>query len=363
MNSPVSHAQAGNASPGPDRMGAGLRPARSLKATSARDMPSCARATFVPVPDCSCRGTVIRLSPFRRTCLPARNRQWCPTQMLTEDLVRNALRAVKYPGYSRDIVSFGLVKEVAVQQGAISVALQLTSSQTEAAKQIKAESERALKALPGVTAVHVEIRQPAGTQSGAQSPWSHQNRVPGLRRIVAVASGKGGVGKSTVRSTWPAPCSSWARGSGCWIAIFTVPASPDDGHPRDVHRQRRRRRWCRPSNHGVKLMSMGLLLEGDQPVIWRGPDDHEDHPAVHHARSIGANWIICWWICRPAPGTPSSRFARPCPLDGGVIVTTPQEASLGVVRKGIAMFQKVNVPILGIDREHELLHHPDGRAG
>ena len=145
--------------------------------------------------------------------------------MLTEDLVRTALRAVKYPGYSRDIVSFGLVKEVAVQQGAISVALQLMSSQTEAAKQIKAESERALKALPGVTAVHVEIRQPAGTQSGAQSPWSHQNRVPGLRRIVAVASGKGGVGKSTVSVNLACALQRLGSRSACWTAIFTAPAS------------------------------------------------------------------------------------------------------------------------------------------
>src|SRR5438105_2121544 len=119
--------------------------------------------------------------------------------MLTEDDIKNALKAVKYPGFSRDIISFGIVKEISAGNGAVSVAMELTSNSPEAAQQIKTESERVLRGLPGVNAVHVDVRQKPGAQTpgGAQGPQGHQNKVPGIRRIVAVASGKGGVGKST----------------------------------------------------------------------------------------------------------------------------------------------------------------------
>src|SRR5438477_525674 len=116
--------------------------------------------------------------------------------MLTEDDIRTALKAVKYPGYSRDIISFGLVKQIATQNGTVSIALELTAAAPEIAQQIKTESERALKALPGVTDVRIEIRQKQAAQAASpQGPWSQQNKVPGIKRIIAIASGKGGVGK------------------------------------------------------------------------------------------------------------------------------------------------------------------------
>ena len=119
--------------------------------------------------------------------------------MLTQDTITNALRAVKYPGYSRDIVSFGLVKDVAANNGAVSVTLQLTSGNAELAQQIKADCERVIKALPDVKLAQVEVKLPAGPQAagGAASSMLKQNKVPGIARLVAVASGKGGVGKST----------------------------------------------------------------------------------------------------------------------------------------------------------------------
>src|SRR3954447_15017900 len=121
---------------------------------------------------------------------------------MTPELVTNALKNVKYPGYSRDIVSFGLVKDVVANQGAVSVAIQLTSGNAEIAQHIKTESEKAIRALPGVQHVHVNVLMPAapapGTAPVQNSPFQQQNKVPGIRRIVAVASGKGGVGKSTV---------------------------------------------------------------------------------------------------------------------------------------------------------------------
>ena len=117
--------------------------------------------------------------------------------MLTQDDIKNALKAVKYPGFSRDIVSFGLIKEVSAANGAVSVVMQLTTSNPEAARQIKEDSERILKALPEVKQAHVEVRQPAGGPAAAPGALASQNRVPGVKRVIAIASGKGGVGKST----------------------------------------------------------------------------------------------------------------------------------------------------------------------
>src|SRR5580704_191892 len=117
--------------------------------------------------------------------------------MPTQADIQDALKAVKYPGFSRDIVSFGLVKDVSIANGAVSVALQLTSPNPDAARQIKAEAEQLLKKLPGVSHVVVEVRQPAAGSAPAGGAFAGQTRVPGVKRIIAVASGKGGVGKST----------------------------------------------------------------------------------------------------------------------------------------------------------------------
>src|SRR4051812_11316368 len=116
--------------------------------------------------------------------------------MITEDQIRDALRAVKYPGFSRDIISFGVVKQIAVNSGAINVQMDLNSPNREAAQQIKTDSERVLRTLPGATHVFVEVKtSSAAAGQPAQSPWTGQARMPGVRRVVAVASGKGGVGK------------------------------------------------------------------------------------------------------------------------------------------------------------------------
>src|SRR5260370_25923922 len=112
-------------------------------------------------------------------------------EMVIEEDIKNALKAVKYPGYSRDIVSFGLVKEVAVNNGAVSLTMQLTGGSAEVAQQIKTESERVLKALAGVEKVYVEVRhQGKPAASGAQRPWDNQNKVPAIHRIGAVANGQ-----------------------------------------------------------------------------------------------------------------------------------------------------------------------------
>ena len=280
--------------------------------------------------------------------------------MLTENDIRNALKAVKYPGYSRDIVSFGLVKDIAVKNGVLSVSMQLTTNNPEAAHQIKAESERALTALPGVTAVHVEMKQPAGAQAaGAQNPWAQQNKVPGIRRIVAVASGKGGVGKSTVSVNLACGLQHLGITVGLLDCDIYGPSIPLMMGVHERPTISAEEKMVPPSNHGVKLMSMGFLIEDDQPVIWRGPMIMKTIQQFISAVDWGE---LDFLLVDLPPGTGDAQLSlcQTVPLDGGVIVTTPQEAALGVVRKGIAMFQKVNVPILGIVENMSYFTTPAG---
>jgi ATP-binding protein involved in chromosome partitioning len=281
--------------------------------------------------------------------------------MATEDDIKNVLRNVKYPGFSRDIVSFGLIKEISAKNGAVSVAMELTANSPGAAEQIKAESERALKTLPGVNAVHVEVRQKAGAQTpgGGQSPFANQNKVPGIRRIVAVASGKGGVGKSTCSVNLACGLTYLGARVGLLDCDIYGPSIPlmMGIHERPTISETEK--LVPPSNHGVKLMSMGFLLEDDQPVIWRGPMIQKTIQQFVMAVEWGE---LDFLLVDLPPGTGDAQLSlcQIVPLDGGVIVTTPQEAALGVVRKGIAMFEKVNVPILGIVENMSYFTTPNG---
>ena len=274
--------------------------------------------------------------------------------MATEQQVTEALRTVRYPGYSRDIVSFGLVKEISTNEGAVSVVLQVTGGSPEVAAQLKAHSEQALRSLPDVNNVYVQVRQ-QGAPPSAMQP----NKLPGVKRIVAVASGKGGVGKSTASTNLACglahlgatvgllDCDIYGPSIPLMMGIHQKPTLTEGG------------KMVPLVNYGVKIMSIGFLLEGDQPVIWRGPMIMKTIQQFFGAVEWGE---LDYLLVDLPPGTGDAQLSlcQTVPLDGGVIVTTPQEASLAVVRKGIAMFQKVNVPILGIIENMSYFTAPNG---
>jgi ATP-binding protein involved in chromosome partitioning len=278
-----------------------------------------------------------------------------------QDSVVAALKSVKYPGYSRDVVSFGLVKNVTVNNGAASVTLELSTPNQDVARQLKADCESIIRSVPGVTHAHVEIRMPAVAQAAAApGPWANQNKVPGIARIVAVASGKGGVGKSTCSVNIACALKQLGRQVGLLDCDIYGPSIPLMMGIRQRPTISPDQKMVPPANYGIKLMSMGFLIDDDSPVIWRGPMIMKTVQQFFHSVDWGA---LDYLLVDLPPGTGDAQLSlcQTVPLDGGIIVTTPQEASLGVVRKGIGMFEKVNVPILGIVENMSYFTAPGGQ--
>ncbi|MGE3308849.1 MAG: Mrp/NBP35 family ATP-binding protein [Limisphaerales bacterium] len=297
--------------------------------------------------------------------------------MPSNEQILGALKGVKYPGFSRDIVSFGLVKEARTDQGTVHVLLQLTSGNADVGRQIQVECESALRALPDVRSVQVEVRVPPGAApsaasragttgapagpgpAGGANPWANQNQVPGVRRVVAVASGKGGVGKSTVSVNLACAFHHLGLRTGLLDCDIYGPSIPLMMGCKDRPDVTEDQKLIPPDRHGVRLMSIGFLIDDDQPVIWRGP------MIVKTIQQflLQTDWRdldVLFVDLPPGTGDAQLTLCQTVPLDGGVVVTTPQEASLGVVRKGIAMFQKLNVPVLGIVENMSYFTAPDG---
>jgi ATP-binding protein involved in chromosome partitioning len=278
---------------------------------------------------------------------------------ITEESVLSALRTVKYPGYSRDIVSFGIVKGVQIDGAAVGVLIELTTTSSEVGQRIADDARAALRdAIPGLSDAHVRVQVP--TAAAATTPGTGaKNRVPGLARIVAVASGKGGVGKSTCSVNLACAL----RGLGARVGLLdcdiygpSIPLMMGLNRRPEISPEEK---LVPPVAHGVKLMSMGFLIGPDQAVIWRGPMIQKTiHQFIHQVDWGELDYLLV--DLPPGTGDAQLSLCQSVPLDGGVIVTTPQEASLGVVRKGVAMFEKVGVPILGIVENMCGFTAPDG---
>src|SRR5436190_2401594 len=266
--------------------------------------------------------------------------------MPSEDEIRSALSHVKYPGFSRDIVSFGLIKAVRVEGKNVEVDISLATRDANLPRQIHEEATRALKALPGIGEVKLnfDIKEPPTAQ---QQATSAQSSIPGVKHVIAIASGKGGVGKSTVSANLAIALSkTGARVGLCDCDLYGPSIAHMFGtneHPYADDEQR----IIPIKKHGLQLMGMGFLLEDDSPVIVRGP------MATRYTQQFLRQ---CAWdnldylILDLPPGTGDIQLTivQTVALSGAVIVTTPQEVALIDARKAAAMFAKVNVSILGL---------------
>ncbi len=289
---------------------------------------------------------------------------------LDKESVQKALGQIRYPGYSRDIVSFGLVKGIEVTlDGKVSVGLAVTSADPEVPKKLYAEIEAALKALgarqPEIAiTVTVPKGSPAAAAPAAPTKLPADAGVGQVKHIIAVASGKGGVGKSTFAVNLACALARDLAEKGrpgrvglmdCDIFGPSVPlmigvnARPHlDGDT-----------LIPLENFGVKIMSMGLLIDADAPVVWRGPMIMKT--ISQFATNVRWGELDVLLIDLP-PGTGDAQLsiAQSMALSGAIIVTTPQTAAVSVALRGAAMFAKVGVPILGVAENMSFLEAADG---
>ena len=266
-----------------------------------------------------------------------------------EAKVWEALKTVRFPGMSRDVVSFGFVRSVAAEGGDVRVAIEMTTRDAAAGEQVRADAERAIRAVPGVSSVAVETRTtapPSREESAAKAIARDPSLIPEVRSVVAVASGKGGVGKSTVAVNLALALARAGRRTGLLDVDIYGPSIPTMFGIADRpvvidNRIQPFQRW------GVKVMSLGFVLETDTPVIWRGPMVMRAIEQMLGDVDWGELDVL---VLDLPPGTGDAQLTvtQKIPLSGAVIVTTPQDVALIDARKGLAMFRKVDVPVLGL---------------
>jgi ATP-binding protein involved in chromosome partitioning len=288
---------------------------------------------------------------------------------LTPAFVREALREVAYPGLTRDIVSLGLVGDIQIRESAVQVVLSVSSRNEASREQLMASVHDRLRAL-GAAGIDVRVRSPE--TPGARDPWADRGHLPGVRRIVAVGSGKGGVGKSTVAVNLAIALRDRGANVGILDADIYGPSVPmmlgiEDGAKRV--RMTEDRVILPLEAHGISLVSFGFFLGPESPAVWRGPMVSK---AVRQF-SRGVLWsAIDVLVVDLPPGTgdiPLS-LAQSVVIDGGIVVTTPQRLAVQEAEKAVGMFRKLEVPVLGVaeNMSHAVCacgrrSHPFGRGG
>lgn len=263
-----------------------------------------------------------------------------------EDQVWSELKEVKFPGMSRDIVSFGFVDRVEVTDSAIRVDLAITTHNEDAARRVKQEVVSALGDYQAEREVTVELKVLMPPSAAQQAVSQDPGLTPNVKQIVAVASGKGGVGKSTVSANLAIKLGQEGYSVGLLDADIYGPSMPMMFGIHDKPRVEGER-LLPFEKYGIRLMSLGFILEVDTPVIWRGPMVMKALEQLLGDVEWGA---LDFMIIDMPPGTGDAQLtiSQRVPLAGAVIVTTPQDVALIDARKGLAMFRKVNVPVIGI---------------
>lgn len=263
---------------------------------------------------------------------------------VTSEQVLEALKKVKDPDLGKDVVSLRMVKDVQICGDAVAFTLELTTPAHPRKEQFMDECRMAVGTLEGVTTVNVRLDSHVTARPTAQGKMS----VDGVKNIVAVASGKGGVGKSTVASNLALALVSEGARVGMLDADIYGPSQPQMlGIAGEKPMADENNRIYPLVGHGVQVMSMGFLVEEDSPVIWRGPMVMK---ALVQFLSETKWEELDYLILDLPPGTGDAQLTivQQVSLAGAVIVTTPQDIALLDARKGLQMFRKTDVPILGI---------------
>jgi ATP-binding protein involved in chromosome partitioning len=278
---------------------------------------------------------------------------------IDKDRILETLRSVRHPTRGGDVVSLGMISGVVVKGSNVGFAIEIDPGEAASLEPMRGAAEAAVRTIPGVTsctAVLTAERAPGGGREGPPpppgqaAPRQHRNAkpmAPGVAAIIAVASGKGGVGKSTTAVNLAMGLASIGQRVGLLDADIYGPSVPRmtglAGRPTTSDGSR----VTPPERFGVKVMSMGFLVDEETPMIWRGPMVQSALQQMLGDVEWGELDVL---VVDLPPGTGDAQLtmAQRVPLAGAVIVSTPQDIALLDARKAINMFRKVNVPILGI---------------
>ncbi len=285
-----------------------------------------------------------------------------PGAGITESAVLQALRSVEDPDQRKDIVSLGLVRDLQIQGSEISFTLAFTTQPPATKAALHSGAQKAVSQIPGVSKARVKMgsaTQPAGAAHAAHqaAPAEAAEFIPEVKHTIAVSSGKGGVGKSTVAVNLALALKQRGLPTGLVDVDVYGPDVPlmmgARGRPGMFDNK-----ILPVEAHGVKIMSIGLLVAEREALVWRGPMIHS---AVQQFLRDVAWGPLEYLIFDMPPGTGDAQLSlsQIIPLSGVVMVTTPQDVALLDVRKGLSMFRKLNVPVIGIVENMSYFVAPD----
>ena len=272
--------------------------------------------------------------------------------------VLEALSTIKDPDLGRDVVSLGMIKELDVSpQGKVSFTFELTTPACPVRDRFKSQAEDAVGEIPGVTGV--EVRMTANVRPAFMRPKPSEV-LPGVKQTIAVASGKGGVGKSTVAVNLASALAALGQRVGLLDADVYGPSVPLMLGSRERPQSTDDKRLIPITKYEIKVMSMGFLVPDGHAVVWRGP--MIDKLLTEFIKNVEWGELDVLVVDLP-PGTGDAQLTmvQKVPLSGGVIVTTPQDVALLDVRRGVRMFEEVHVPVLGVIEN--MSYHVCGRCG
>ena len=280
---------------------------------------------------------------------------------LTRERIIKILKGVNYPGFNRDIVSFGLVKDIVVEGSKVTLSIVLPKPDQKLQSAIEEEVRKAIFGIPGVEDLSMKIGSRPQKQITADA-GGEKSKLPDIKYYIAVASGKGGVGKSTIATNLSLAISKKRQKVGLMDADIWGPSAPLMMGISEKPRATADDKIVPIEKFGLKVMSIGFLVNEEDAVIWRGPMVHGAiKQFIEDVEWSGTDYLVI--DLPPGTGDAQLSLAQTAPISGGVIVTTPQDVALVDVRRGILMFNKLNIPILGIVENMSYLDMPgtDGK--
>ncbi len=273
--------------------------------------------------------------------------------MVTEAAVLEALSTVQDPDLRRDIVSLGFIKDLKITGATVSFKVQLTTPACPVKEELKAQCEASVGALAGVSEVMVEMTAQVRSRNTEQ-----EDLIPGVKQVIAIASGKGGVGKSTVTVNLAISLAQTGAKVGILDADVYGPSIPMMLGCAGEHPFTRAQKIVPIERHGVSIMSIGFLLEEGQAVLWRGP------MVAGTVKQLLADvdWgDLDYLLVDLPPGTGDApmSLAQLVPLTGVVIVTTPHNVAANIAGKAAGLFRRLNAPLLGVVENMAVFVCPD----